>query len=60
MARYKEAVDWIAFNDNAGSEDQCEDIQGYITVALVADIFGKEDSKVAADVARVRAKYYRE
>jgi hypothetical protein len=50
---YNRAVRWIAYNDNDAELDQAA-IEEYITVALVADLFGKSTESVAADVFRVR------
>lgn len=52
---YKNAVQWIADNDNDVDLD-AELIQGYITTALVADLFGVSVEAVAADIARRRVK----
>jgi hypothetical protein len=52
---YAEAVCWIADNDNAGSGDGREDIQGYITTQLVSDLFGAEPFSVSVDIERTRA-----
>lgn len=53
---YREAVAWIALNDNAGGGDSPEWIAGYVTTGLVADLFGCPQEEVAADVARVRRR----
>jgi len=50
---YNRAVRWIAYNDNDAELDQAA-IEEYVTVALVADLFGKTTDKVAADVFNVR------
>lgn len=50
---YNRAVRWIAYNDNDAELDQAA-IEEYVTVALIADLFGKSTEKVAADVFRVR------
>ena len=55
-ASYREAVQWIAFNDNAGNGDTQEEVAMYITVLLIADIFDVEPDKVASDVCKVREK----
>jgi hypothetical protein len=47
-------VRWIAENDNAGSGDNLSVIAGYVTTLLLADLFGKPESVVAADIVRVR------
>lgn len=61
MARYQEAVEWIALNDAAGDtpegmplEDAFHEVRWIISVALVSDIFGKERDKVALDVLKER------
>ncbi len=54
MASYKQAVEWIASNDDAeiGDEDR-----GYIvSVHLVADLWRKEPKTVARAVERHRRK----
>ena len=53
-ASYREAVSWIALNDSAADllQDTADTIAGYLTVALVADIFGKDRMDVARDVMR--------
>ncbi len=55
---YREAIAWIAVNDSAGDEDAetVSAVSGLITVALVADIFGKPDAEVGADVVRYRER----
>lgn len=54
MASYKEAVRWIADNDN-DSEKDVENVDGTISVLLIADLFGKESRKVAEDVVACTA-----
>lgn len=58
-ASYREAVAWIAHNDEAGSDDALapEWVSVYVTVGLVADIFRKNQETVAADVIRYRHKH---
>lgn len=57
-ASYREAVDFIAFNDGWGDHDayDVEAVSGVVTVGLVARIFGVENERVAADVVRSREK----
>lgn len=57
-ASYREAVAWIALNDETcGPEAQDpKEVETLISVALVADIFGVDVQKVAADVVRYRQK----
>lgn len=64
---YREAVYWIAHNDNDGGDRVpvgCRDgelqgqvrnnIAGYISTLLVADLFGADPQAVAADIFRER------
>lgn len=51
---YEFAVAWIAGEDNPGDDDDVETIAGYLTVALVGDLFGKSSARVAADVFATR------
>lgn len=58
-ASYRKAVEWIAAEDEP--EDlNAEEITGYITVHLVADIFGKEPEAVARAIVRKRKQWIRE
>lgn len=52
---YAVACAWIAANDNPGEQtDNPESVQGYVTVALVADLYGRTQDEVARDVVRAR------
>jgi hypothetical protein len=53
-ASYREAVEWIANNDNAGNGDTVEEIAEYISTALISDLWRKDALDVARDVARKR------
>lgn len=53
---YKSAVEWIALNDNPGVAELPETLEGYLTVALVADLFGVDLKRVAEDVANFRER----
>lgn len=53
---YKSAVEWIALNDNAGAAELPETLEGYLTVALVADLFGVDLKRVAEDIANFRER----
>jgi hypothetical protein len=55
-ASYRFAVEWIALNDDAVEMDS-EEVAASISVALVADLFGVDPEKVAADVIRFREKH---
>lgn len=55
MARYQEAIDWIAANDDTEWVNHAEDWAlgtESVTAALVADLFGKESSQVRKDLVR--------
>jgi hypothetical protein len=54
-ASYRTAVQWIADNDEPTITDPAE-MDGLISVLLVADLFEVESSKVAADVIALRKK----
>lgn len=56
--KYQKAIDFIALNDNNGSEfalDQ-DEIEGYLSVILVSETFDKNVSDIAEDVLKVRRK----
>jgi hypothetical protein len=50
---YREAVEWIALNDDE-SETRVAVIEGLTTVALVADLFGRSQRTVARAVRNYR------
>lgn len=50
----KQAIEWIALNDNAGNGDSVEDVARYVTTALVADLFEVPDERVAERIMKVR------
>jgi hypothetical protein len=54
-AKYSAAVAWIALNDSAGDDEGEETVAGYLTVVLVADIFGVPAATVAREVLDYRA-----
>ena len=56
MARikgYKFGVEWIALNESIGTLD-AEEAEGLISVALLADLFGKTPARVVRDVWEFR------
>ena len=57
-ASCREAVAWIARNDDEGSPDALEvdTVRGMLTVVLTADLFGVDAERVARDVVRYRMK----
>lgn len=52
-ASYQRAVEWIAYNDETACLN-ADEIEQFISVLLVADLWGKRPRKVADDVLRVR------
>ncbi len=58
-ASYKEAIAWVALNDSGGDDDALipEEVKHLITAALVADIFGVDQSKVGEDIVKYRKKF---
>lgn len=55
MARYKDAVDWIAYNDDTEwTRHGLDDPSGWlsVTAALVADLFEKDPSVIRADIIK--------
>lgn len=57
-ASYRDAVAWIAENDEAGADDAGDSavVARYVSTALVADVFCIEAERVARDVVRYRVK----
>ncbi len=55
-ASIKEAVYWIAHNDDPASGPDLEILEAQISVVLVADLFGLSSTEVAKRVARERRK----
>lgn len=53
---YKFGCQWIADNDNPGDPDalNVETVSGFISVLLLADMFGKEPEEVALKVVALR------
>lgn len=51
---YRDAVRWIALNDNPGGDEDAAAVSGYISTLLIADLFGVEPRSVAIDVVRTR------
>lgn len=58
MARYRDAVDWIAANEETAIIT-VEGMEDDVCVALVADLFRKEPSMVAAHVIARREELFR-
>lgn len=56
MARYWAAIEFIALEDDAATED-LEEIVGYISTSLVASVWSKDRHEVARDVLDFRRVY---
>lgn len=54
-ASYRDAVDFIAFNDETAETDEAE-VRTLASVLLVASVFGVETERVARDVVRLRKR----
>lgn len=54
-ASYRDGVDWIACNDEPSDRDLAS-VAGFISVILLATIFGVDAERVAADVIRQRKR----
>lgn len=54
-ASYRAGVAWIALNDEPDSLDP-DDVAGYISTTLLADLFGKEPIEVGRAVVRYRER----
>ena len=52
-ARYTDAIEWIASNDEP-TYISASNIESLVSVQLIADLFGKSASLVASDVRLVR------
>lgn len=52
---YREAVEWIALNDETGETD-VEAMSGLISIAMVADLWGKDSMTVAKAVIAKRKR----
>jgi hypothetical protein len=55
MARYTEAIRWIAENDDTEWLDDEPCVES-VTAAMVADIFGKTVAQVTADLRKAVAR----
>lgn len=55
-ASIREAVAWIAYNDDPASGPDFDSLRGQITVLLVADIFGLDADEVARRVCGLRTR----
>lgn len=53
--RYQRAVEWIAYNDEPNEYDE-DEIAGFISTCLVADMFGKDPMQVAQDICAFKER----
>jgi hypothetical protein len=51
-----DAINWIAQNDNSGNGDEVNDIAGYISTLLVADLWHQEPKVIAHIICSVRKR----
>lgn len=63
MARYKDAIEWIVFNDDTteireGDLNEAESIVP-VSVVLVADLWGKDVIEVVIDIRKLWEKQQR-
>jgi hypothetical protein len=56
MARYKDAIFWIVANDDTEFLDDGPDSSMSVTASFAADMFGKTDAQVRADLIFERAR----
>jgi hypothetical protein len=58
-ASYRDAIDFIAYNDEPGADEALEinGVYGMATVLLISEIFGVPQKKVAQDVVKLRIKH---
>jgi hypothetical protein len=54
-ASYRFGVEWIAENDEWAETDP-QEIAGFISTLLLADLFGKHPLNVAQDIATLRLR----
>jgi hypothetical protein len=56
MARYKDAIFWIVANDDTEFLDDMGGGHLSVTASFAADMFGKTDAQVRADLIAERAR----
>jgi hypothetical protein len=56
MARYKDAIFWIVANDDTQFLDDGPESSLSVTASFAADMFGKKDEQVRADLIAERAR----
>ena len=56
MARYKDAIFWIVANDDTDFLDDPDYTGLSVTASFAADMFGKKDDEVRADLLKERKR----
>ena len=57
MPSYRKAIEWIAENEGSKHVVDLRLIYQYVSVQLIAELWGKERCYVAKDVAQLRFKF---
>jgi len=52
--RGRELVRWIAYNDNPGDRDPVHVLAGYLTVVMLAHVYGASPTAIAEAVEKLR------
>ena len=52
--KYRDLIDWIAWNDGTGDDHPIEELAGYLTVTMVAHCYKLKNVQVATDVWNLR------
>ena len=60
MARYTDAIFWVVTNDDTEFLDDAPDSALSVAASMVADLFGKTDMQVRADLVKERKRQGRE
>lgn len=55
-ASYRDAIEWVAYNDSPGDDDALDPntVQNLVSAVLVADIFDVPKEKVGRDIVKRR------
>lgn len=56
MARYKDAINWIAEEDDTDFLDDAEDSPLSVTASMVCDLFNKTEQQVRKDILAALAR----
>jgi hypothetical protein len=52
--RGQQLIEWIAMNDSPASADTKATISGYLTVAMLAQVYGVKPLAIAMEIERIR------